>query len=82
MPRLVSPEHLSVVQRFKHMYAHYQRNRDLISVGAYVRGSDPLLDEAIALYPRMEQFLKQDMLQHEPYAESLAQLTALLEPVH
>ena len=82
MPRLVSPEHLSMVQRFKHMYAHYQRNRDLISVGAYVRGSDPLLDEAIALYPRMEQFLKQDMLQREPYAESLAQLTALLEPVH
>ena len=82
MSRLASPEHLSLVQRFKHMYAHYQRNRDLISVGAYVRGSDPLLDEAIALYPRMEKFLKQDMFQREPYAASIAQLTALFEPVH
>jgi flagellum-specific ATP synthase len=82
MSRLASPEHLSMVQRFKHMYAHYQRNRDLISVGAYVRGSDPLLDEAIALYPRMEQFLKQDMFQREPYAQSIAQLAALLEPAH
>ncbi|OGS95903.1 MAG: flagellar protein export ATPase FliI, partial [Gallionellales bacterium RBG_16_56_9] len=67
MSRLASPEHLLLVQRFKHMYAHYQRNRDLISVGAYVGGSDPLLDEAISLYPRMEQFLKQDMFQRETY---------------
>ena len=77
MSRLASPEHLNQVQRFKHMYAHYQRNRDLISVGAYVSGSDPLLDEAIALYPRMEQFLKQGMFQREPYEASVAQLMAL-----
>lgn len=80
LSRLASPEHLSAVQRFKHLYAHYQRNRDLISVGAYVRGSDPLLDEAIALYPKMEQFLKQDMFQREPYAASTAQLLALFAP--
>src|SRR3989338_9272497 len=70
MSRLATPEHLLLVQRFKHMYAHYQRNRDLISIGAYVGGSDPLLDKAIALYPRMEQFLKQDMFQRETYQAS------------
>ena len=68
------------MQRFKHMYAHYQRSRDLISVGAYVSGSDPLLDEAIVLYPRMEQFLKQGMFQREPYQASVAQLNALFAP--
>ena len=77
MSRLASPEHLLLVQRFKHLYAHYQRNRDLISVGAYVRGSDQLLDEAMALYPRMEQFLKQDMFQRENYQASVAQLNTL-----
>ena len=77
MSRLASPEHLLLVQRFKHLYAHYQRNRDLISVGAYVKGSDPLLDEAMVLYPRMEQFLKQDMFQRENYQASIAQLNAL-----
>jgi flagellum-specific ATP synthase len=82
MSHLVSNEHLAMVQRFKHLYAHYQRNRDLISVGAYVRGSDPLLDEAIALYPRMEQFLKQGMYERETYQASVAQLSALLQPVH
>ena len=80
MPHLVSQEHMAFVQRFKHMYAHYQRNRDLISVGAYVGGSDPLLDEAIALYPRMEQFLKQGMFQREPYQSSLDQLRSLFTP--
>ena len=82
MSRLASPGHLSAVQRFKHMYAHYQRNRDLISVGAYVKGSDPLLDEPIALYPKMEVFLKQDMFQREPYEASLTQLMALFGAPH
>ena len=78
MPRLATPGHLSAVQNFKQMYASYQRNRDLINVGAYISGSDPLLDKAIALYPRMEQFLKQDMHQRETYQTSVAQLDGLL----
>jgi len=82
MSHLATPEHASLVQRFKQMYAHYQRNRDLISVGAYISGSDPMLDEAIRLYPRMEQFLKQGMYQSEAYAPSLEQLATLFEPVH
>jgi flagellum-specific ATP synthase len=82
MSRLASPDHLAVVQRFKQMYSLYQRNRDLISVGAYVSGSNTLLDEAIELYPRMEQFLKQDMFQREPYETSIAQLTALFSTTH
>lgn len=81
MSHLVTPDHLSLIQRFKHMYALYQRNRDLISVGAYVGGSDPLLDQAIKLYPRMEQFLKQGMFQREPYGSSVSQLANLFETV-
>ena len=77
MPHLVTPEHMTLVQRFKQLYAHYQRNRDLISVGAYVKGSDPLLDEAITLYPRMELFLKQGMFQQESTQNSISQLYSL-----
>jgi flagellum-specific ATP synthase len=82
MSRLVTPEHAQLVQRFKQMYAHYQRSRDLINVGAYISGSDAMLDEAIKLYPKMEQFLKQGMHQCETYESSIAQLTALFETVH
>jgi flagellum-specific ATP synthase len=77
MNHLVTPQHFSLVQRFKQLYAHYQRNHDLISVGAYVQGSDPLLDEAIIMYPRMEHFLKQGMFDAESYATSLSDLTDL-----
>lgn len=80
MSRLATPEHLSVVQRFKHMYSLYQRNRDLISVGAYVSGTNSILDEAIELYPRMEAFLKQDMFQRESYETSIGKLDALFAP--
>jgi flagellum-specific ATP synthase len=79
MNHLVSPQQFSLVQRFKHLYAHYQRNRDLISVGAYVSGTDPLLDEGIARYPRMEKFLTQGMYEHESLA---AAVTAFGELFH
>jgi flagellum-specific ATP synthase len=77
MSHLVSDKQFTQVQHFKHMYSHYQRNHDLISVGAYVHGSDPLLDEAITLYPHMEQFLKQGMYEAEPYSSSLTAFSNL-----
>ena len=75
MTQLITEKHYSLVQRFKQLYAHYQRNHDLISVGAYIHGSDPLLDEAIILYPHMANFLKQGMFDAEAYAASLSKLS-------
>jgi flagellum-specific ATP synthase len=79
MNNLVSQAHYSQVQRFKQLYAHYQRNHDLISVGAYVHGSDPLLDEAIIMHPRQVQFLKQGMYEADHYNDSMSAFTALFE---
>ena len=56
---LVDAEALARVRRFKQLNSRFQRNRDLINVGAYVKGSDPLLDQAILLQPRMASFLQQ-----------------------
>ncbi len=52
------------MRRFKQLYSTYQTHRDLISVGAYTPGSDSRVDEAIGYFPRLLQFLQQDM--HEP----------------
>ena len=76
---IVSPQQLEWVRRFRYLYSRYQRSRDLISVGAYVRGSDPALDEAIALYPRLEAFLQQNMRQRAAYGESCFQLEHLIK---
>ena len=75
---LVSEDHVEMVRRFKHYYSKYQRNRDLVSVGAYMPGSDPDLDRAMALHPRFETFLQQRMHESETYLDSVNQLASLL----
>jgi flagellum-specific ATP synthase len=77
MTALVDDAQLENVRHLKSLYSRYQRNRDLISVGAYVAGSDPQLDQAIALMPRMETFLRQDMRRREPLATAIAQQDGL-----
>jgi len=61
-------------RRFKQLYSRYQRSRDLIAVGAYAAGSDPLLDEAIRQRPALDAFLQQDLHQQANLDASLAQL--------
>jgi flagellum-specific ATP synthase len=74
---LLRPDELDLVRKFRHFYSRYQRSRDLISVGAYVKGSDPVLDEAVAIYPKLQAFLEQPMRQREGYLDSRHQLGAL-----
>ena len=78
LPAIVSPQQLELVRRFRFLYTRYQRSRDLISVGAYTAGNDPVLDQAIEIYPRLEIFLQQGMRECQPYTGSVDQLSALL----
>lgn len=77
MHNITTPEHQQAMRRLKQLYSRYQRNRDLISVGAYAAGSDPLLDEAIVRHPRIEAFLQQNIAERSGITESLRQLSAL-----
>lgn len=77
MHSITTPEHQQLARRLKQLYSRYERSRDLISVGAYSAGSDPLLDEAIRLYPRIVSYLQQDILEKSTIPESLAGLAAL-----
>lgn len=79
MTELISHEQYRRVQRFKQMLSAYQRNRDLVSVGAYVPGSDPLLDQAIRLYPALEAFLHQPVHESCGYDDAVAALTSLID---
>jgi len=77
MTNLIPPDHLERVRRFKQLYSRYQRARDLLAVGAYAPGSDPLLDRAIALYPQIETFLQQGVDERADATQSLAALAGL-----
>ena len=74
MHSLADQRHAGHARRFKQLASSYRRNKDLISVGAYVSGTDPLLDRAVALAPRMDAFLQQDMHVKVGVAESIATL--------
>ena len=76
MHNVVSREHFDLARRFRAVYSKFERGRDLIQIGAYAQGSDPALDEAIALHDGMSQFLQQDMYQAAPAEYVLGELLA------
>jgi flagellum-specific ATP synthase len=71
MPQIVSPEHLQQAQRVKQVSSTYRQNQDLINIGAYSPGSDPRIDEAIALYPSLQGLIKQGMNEAVNWQQSL-----------
>ena len=61
MPAVVSKDQMRAAQRFRQVYSAYRQRQDLIAVGAYQKGSDPQVDQAIAMYPRLVRFLQQEV---------------------
>ncbi|WP_254048623.1 flagellar protein export ATPase FliI [Gilliamella sp. A7] len=74
MTDLTPPEDEKKSRLFKQLFSSFQRNRDLINVGAYVAGTDPLLDKAISLFPAMQQFLQQGINEYCSYQDAYQQL--------
>ncbi len=77
MPAIATPEHRALAQEFKKLWARYQQNRDLISVGAYAPGADEETDRAIAKLPAMRQYLQQAFDERVDFATGTEQLAAL-----
>ncbi|MGH8230726.1 MAG: flagellar protein export ATPase FliI [Steroidobacteraceae bacterium] len=69
---------LELARRFRHSSALYEHNRDLITIGAYQRGSDPRIDAAIVRWPQIESYLRQDMRERVDLSASAAQLAATM----
>lgn len=78
MPAIVSEQHLRTAQRFRQLYARYQQARDLISVGAYVTGSDRETDFAIEKMPTFREFLRQGLRESVNFEQAVAQLYQVL----
>jgi flagellum-specific ATP synthase len=78
MHEIAQPQQIHSARQFRQMLSTYQQNRDLIAIGAYTRGSDPRIDAAIALWPRMQRFLQQDLQERADFAASLTALQASL----
>ncbi len=79
MQQITEEDHQQASRWFNRLYSTYQQNRDLISVGAYQRGSDPRIDEAISMEPALNEFLQQGMNECTDYAQSLHDLQVLTQ---
>ncbi|MCC5914339.1 MAG: FliI/YscN family ATPase [Balneolaceae bacterium] len=61
MPKIVSQDEQQVAMKAREILATYREAEDLINIGAYVKGSNPKIDEAIKKHPGLESFLIQNM---------------------
>ena len=78
MQTLLSDEDLKQSNKFRRLWSLYQQNVDLISVGAYERGSNREVDDAIRLHDSMAGFLQQDMHIAQDYEVTRDQLRNLM----
>jgi len=78
MHNITLPEHQKLSRRLKQLNSRYTRSADLINVGAYEAGSDPVLDEAIAKHTKIEAFLQQDIAERSDVEHSIAGLAAVV----
>jgi type III secretion protein N (ATPase) len=77
MDELVDDEHRRAAARVREVLATYERQRDLVLLGAYRKGADKATDDALARLPAVEAFLRQKRDERVAFAESRRALIGL-----
>jgi FliI/YscN family ATPase len=76
-PGIVDAGHLAAAVRIKALIARYRQVEDIVRLGAHVPGADPAADEAIRLYPDIEEWLRQDRAECSDFDRTLEKLRDL-----
>ncbi len=79
MTDVASKEQVRLARRFLEILAVYRRSEDLINIGAYARGSNPKIDQAIAMIDRLDAYLRQDVAEAASLEESRRALEELMQ---
>jgi flagellum-specific ATP synthase len=79
MRDIIDPQHLALRSKAVEVLATFQSAEDMIAIGAYSDGSDPQIDQAKKLMPRIKQLLTQDIDQRVSYGEGLQAMKALFK---
>lgn len=74
---LATPAEYRVAMKARELWSEYERVRDLVEVGAYRKGADPRVDQAIAAYPKLREFVRQGLDQPVVRADALKQLSEI-----
>lgn len=78
MSTIVSKEHKQLANRFRDIISIYDKNSDLISIGAYKSGTNPQLDYAISKIDKVNSFLKQDVDDSFSYEQVLEEMRSIV----
>lgn len=79
MPAALNDDQNEILRNTKRLVSRYEDMAELIRLGAYRKGSDPEVDEAIVLYPKIEEFLTQNKDENTSIEESFARLADIIE---
>ena len=78
VPECLTPEENAAVNQARQWLATYSDMEELIRLGAYQQGTDPAVDQAIAHYGPLEEFLKQNPDEQTPMASSFQDLQSIV----
>ncbi|MEW9124917.1 MAG: flagellar protein export ATPase FliI [Thermotaleaceae bacterium] len=79
MPNLADDEHKAMANQFRNLLAVYREAEDLISIGAYVKGSNKEVDQAISMIDHLNNYLKQGVSECYEYEEVLEKMRKLFQ---
>ncbi|WP_271629381.1 flagellar protein export ATPase FliI [Caldicellulosiruptor sp. DIB 104C] len=78
MNDIVSPEHKELANETKRILATYKEAEDLITIGAYSKGTNSEIDRAIELMPRINEFLRQDVDESFEFEQELEMIKSII----
>jgi len=81
MPNIVSQAHLQAANRLRQVLAAYRDAEDLIMIGAYQKGANPLVDFALEHRDAIDRFLQQAVHERAEYEQTIAQLMELVRTI-
>ncbi|MDF2153734.1 flagellar protein export ATPase FliI [Vibrio sp. CAU 1672] len=67
MPQITTEEHVLMSKAVRQVLSTCRKNQDLVSIGAYKPGTDPAIDGAFTLKPKLDEYLQQSMKESVPY---------------
>ncbi|HVZ32217.1 MAG TPA: FliI/YscN family ATPase, partial [Polyangiaceae bacterium] len=77
-PEVTDAAHQNACSMVREALGTHREASDLIQVGAYVSGSDPRIESALQLVPKIQGFLRQGLSERTPFGQSKARMQALL----
>jgi flagellum-specific ATP synthase len=78
MRSVISKDHISWAGHIREWMATYQQAEDLINIGAYVRGTNPKIDQSIAVNEKITAFLRQGVDEHSNFADAVGQMHSIV----